>query len=86
MGQRNRSAILCKWYHVPVIALVRGVCLRARAGEERRRRNRQRPFHRKLDERSDAGDLWRVEIGGVGPRPQFRRAEEFARGNRADDA
>jgi NAD(P)-dependent dehydrogenase (short-subunit alcohol dehydrogenase family) len=64
-------------------------------------------------ERSDAGDLWRVEISRMGadqrpshrtcatghpgrraacslhrhrPCTRFRRAEEFARGNRADDA
>jgi NAD(P)-dependent dehydrogenase (short-subunit alcohol dehydrogenase family) len=35
-------------------------------GEERRRRDHQRPFCYKLDERSGAGDLWRVEISRVG--------------------
>ena len=35
-------------------------------GQERRRRDHQRAFRRELDEWSTAGNLWRVEIGGMG--------------------
>ena len=34
--------------------------------QERRRRDHQRAFYCKLDERSDVGDLWRIKISCMG--------------------
>ena len=100
-------------FEVNFVGPLRMARLRPRPGEERRRRDHQCAFCNKLDERSDARDLWRVEIRRMGadqrpsprtcttghpgrraacrlhrhrPCTRFRRAEEFARGNCADDA